>query len=181
FTLVTNVPDPGKKVAKGKTPPSDPEKIEAKLVIKNGEETEEVTVVSDRISQEGLGAYTRLGDTVKDLQGTHGWLKSVLFKALQAGVPVREGTRGAEASSTSYDTCKYLEAYEASFKILQFLVSKFSSAFQEDATAQQMFEEAGLFVKGEEEGTLRMVSMEEFKAQFSSSQVRKDLKIKVVK
>lgn len=183
ITFETNVPDPNKRVAKGKPAPEKPEKPEARVIIKsNGDDGEEVMLVGDRIAQEGLALYARLNSNERAVKKDKTFVKEILYQAAQAGIDVRGGIRDLETSETLYDTYSYQGAFEKSFEVLSFLISKFRADFEKDETAQQLLEEAGIFVEDESGQNLRLVDAEEFKQRnFANPQVRKNFKITVNK
>lgn len=182
-SIDTNVPDPNKKVAKGKPKPEYPAKPEAKVTLKvNGDDGEEIVLVGDRIAQEGLGLFSRISENRKALEKDEKFLKKILFLAREAGIPVREGIRDLETSATPYNTFSNAEAFEKVYEVLSFLISKFSKDFEQDETAQQILQDAGVFVEDDGGKSLRLLSAEEFKeAHYANPQVKENLKITVNK
>jgi hypothetical protein len=184
ISIDTNVPDPNKKVAKGKPKPENPTKPEARVTLRvNGDDGEEVVIVGEKqIAQEGLGLLSRVSENRKAIEKDEKFLKKILFLAKQAGIPVREGLRDLETSETPYSTYRNVEAFEKTYEILSFLISKFRKDFEGDETAQQLLEDAGVFVEDEDGESLRLRSAEEFKeANYANPQTKENFKITVTR
>lgn len=179
--LSTNIihPEQEKKNKKASKETPKPDKIQATATLKINGDTEEVPLVGDRISQEFLSLYLRVKDNADGYKDLAEHMKKILFEAGQKGVPVREGIRSLETSATPSASYSYQSAYEESFRVLHFVLTKFFNSFLDDPTARQLFVDSGVMKQGED--SLRILSVDEFKEKFSTPQVRENVKVTVDK
>lgn len=179
--LSTNVvhPEQAKKNKKANKEAPKLDKVQATATVKVNGDTEEVSLVGDRISQEALSLYLRVKENADGYKDLAEHLKKILFEAGQKNVPVREGLRALETSATPSASYSYQQAYEESYRVLHFVLVKFFSTFLNDPTARQLFEESGVMKQSED--SLKILDSEEFKEKFSSPQIRENVKVTVDK